>query len=161
MVAAEFIITFLIAPRDAQRGYDSPGVRFVFMCEQEIDTALEQLRIARSCRKRKAFGCPFPLPDESLARLLKGNTQRLRQRAKRVVLSRAECQTDRDFATPGEIEAAGQRDIAVEDRVVLPVEAIIISQVRPAVIHPDVTAGTIRKRNCSADHQPRVAFGRN
>src|SRR5437867_11228506 len=113
MVAAKFIITFLVAPWDAQRGNHCPGVGFVFMCEQQIDTALEQLRIARSGRERKAFGCPFPLPDESLARLLKGNTQGLRQRAKRVVLSRAECQTDRDFATPGEIEAAGQRDIAV------------------------------------------------
>src|SRR5207247_8704551 len=154
---AEFIITFLIAPRDAQRGYDSPGVRFVFMFGQETDTALKQIRIARSCRKRKASGCPFPLPDESLARLLKGNTQRLRQRAKGVVLSRAECQTDREFATPGEIEAAGQRDIAVEDRVVLPVEASIISKVRPPVLPPDVTAATIRKRNCSGDPQPRAA----
>src|SRR5262245_66029287 len=115
MVAAEFIITFLIAPGDAERRNHSSRVRFVFMCEQEIDTALEQRRIARSCRKRKAFGCPFPLPDESLACLFKGNTQRLRQRAKRVMLSRAECQTDREFAAPGEIEAAGQRDIAVED----------------------------------------------
>src|SRR5207249_9550078 len=135
MVAAEFIITFLIAPRDAQRGYDSPGVRFVFMCEQEIDTALEQLRIARSCRKRKAFGCPFPLPDESLARLLKGNTQRLRQRAKRVVLSRAECQTDREFATPAQLNPASHADFAAEGHFVFPVSAYIIDQVRRACIH--------------------------
>ena len=110
------------------------------MCEQEIDTALKQLRIVRSGREGKAFGCPFPLPDESLACLVKWNTQRLRQRAKRVVLRRAEGQTEREFAAPGEIDASSQRDIAVEDRIVLPIEPIIISQVRPAVIHSDVTA---------------------
>src|SRR5213593_1494459 len=138
MVPAKFIIALLVTPRNAQRGNDRPGVGFVFMCEQLIYAALEQLRIARSCRKRKAFACPLPLPDESLARFLKRNTQRLRQRAERVVLSGAECQAQREFVAFGEVEAARQSDIAVKDCVVLPIEAIVISQIRPAVIHSNV-----------------------
>src|SRR5262245_41726365 len=98
MVAAKLIVTLLVAPRDAQRGDNRSGIRFVFMGEQKIDTALEQLRIARTRRERKAFGCSLPLPDESLACLLKGDTQRLRQRAKCIVLTRAERQTNSESA---------------------------------------------------------------
>ncbi len=63
------------------------------MREQEIDAAFEQLGILRAGRKGKPFRCPLPLPGESLARLFKWNAQRLRKRAKGVVLGSTECQS--------------------------------------------------------------------
>src|SRR5207249_5736910 len=135
-IAAKLIITFLIPPGDAERGNHSPRVRFVFVREQQIDAALEELGIVRSGRQGKPLGCPLPLPDESLPRLLERNTQRLRQRAECVVLGSAERQGNREFAAFGKIEAARQSDIAVEGGVVLPIEAIIVRQIGPAVVYP-------------------------
>ena len=158
MIAAKLFITFFIAPGNAERGNHSPRICFVFVREQEIDAALVELGIVRSGRQRKPLGCPLPLPDESLPRLLERNTQRLRQRTECVVLGSAERQGNREFATIGKIEAACQSDIAVKGGVVLPIKAIIVRQIRPAVIYPNVTAGTICKRNCGSNHQPGIAF---
>src|SRR5438132_1558072 len=107
MVAAELIIGFLIAPRNAERGNHGPRVCFVFVREQKIDAALEQLGIIRSGGEYKPFGRTLPLPDESLARLFEGNTQRLRQRAERVVSGSSKCQSEGEFRPLGKIEPTG------------------------------------------------------
>jgi hypothetical protein len=61
------------------------------------------------------------LASECLAHLLERNAQRLPKSAQRVVLSRAECQTYREFGAVRKIKAAGQGNVAVECGIILPV----------------------------------------
>src|SRR5262252_786404 len=70
----------------------------------------------------------------------------------------AECQTNGELRASRKIEAAGQSNVAVESRFVLPVQAIVVSQVRPAVVHADVAARTFSKRDAGADHEPRTSL---
>src|SRR2546425_11710268 len=96
MVAAKLIIAFFVTPGNTERRNHGAGIGLVFMREQKIDATLEQLGTLRSGRKRKPFGCPLPLPGESLARLFERNAQRLRKRAKRVVFGGTKCQSERE-----------------------------------------------------------------
>ena len=97
MVAAKLIVAFFVAPRNTERGNHGSWICLVFVRKQQIDTALEQLGILRAGRKRKPFGCPLPLPGESLERLFKRNAQRLRKRAKSVVFGGTKCYSDGEF----------------------------------------------------------------
>ena len=128
------------------------------MRKQEIDAALEQPGIARSGHEREPLRCPLPLPDESFECLVERNAQGLSQSAKCIVFGSTKRQSDRECGTSGKIEPTRQSDITVKGRVVLPIEAIIVSQVGPAVIHAHITAGTLRERNCGANHHPCIAF---
>src|SRR5258707_5050622 len=86
------------------------------------------------------------------------NTQRLRKCTQRIVPCSTEGEAERECGTLGTIEPCRQSDIAVKHGIVLPVEAVIVREVRPAIIYAHVTAGTFQKRNRSPDHEPTSAF---
>src|SRR5260370_11704802 len=156
MVTAKLVIAFFAAPGNAKRSDQCSRICLVLMCQQKVDAALKQPVIVRVWRQRKPFGGSLPLVGECLAHLLERDAQRLPKSAQRIVLSRTECQTYREFRAPRKIEAAGQGNVAVERSIVLPVQVIVISQVGPAVIHANITARRFRKWNVGPDHKPGI-----
>src|ERR1051326_6501864 len=105
MVTSDLLVAFLVTPWDAERRNHRSRIRLVFVREQEIHTALEQIGISRSCRQHKSFRCTPPLPDKGLTRLFKRNAQGLSERTECIMPCRSECQTNREFRPPGKVEA--------------------------------------------------------
>ena len=52
-------------------------------------------------------------------------------------------------------------DVAVWRRLVLPIQAVIVSEIGPTIIHAYVTGRTFGERNAGTDDQPGIAFVRS
>src|SRR5262245_8969149 len=111
--------------------YHGPGVGLVLVRQQQIDAAPEKLRVLRTREQGKALRRTLPLLDEGFPRSIEWDAERLCERAHCIVPGRTEGEPDREFGTPRSIEAAGQRNIPIESRVVLPIETVIVSEIGP------------------------------
>src|SRR5208283_455280 len=58
-----------------------------------------------------------------------------------------------EFGASGEVDLCGERNIAVQRRVISPVHPKIVGEIGPAIIHPDIAAGKTRKWQGCRDRQ--------
>src|SRR5260370_39004221 len=86
------------------------------------------------------------------------NMQRLTKSTQCMVLSGAEGEANGELSTARKVQPASQSNVAVQCFIVLPIEAIVVSQVGPAVIHADVSTRRFGERNRSANCKPRVSL---
>src|SRR5208282_4964259 len=128
------------------------------MCQQKIHAAFIQLGIVGLRRKRKPLGGLLPLMNEGFACVFEWNIQRLAKSAQRIVLSCAEGDANRELRTPRKIQPASQGDVAVQRFVVVPIEATIVSQVGPAIIHADISTRCFGERNGGPNREPCISL---
>ena len=77
VIAAEFVVAFVLAPGDAQAGDHRAGIELVFVRQQQVDAAGEEKGVARRTAypwfmsTMAALACAMPLFDEAALRLLR------------------------------------------------------------------------------------------
>ena len=128
------------------------------MRQQKIHAAFIQLGIIGLRRKRKPFGGLLLLVNEGFACSFEWNIQRLTKSAQCIVLSCAEGDADGELWTLGEIQPASQGDVAVWRFFVLPIEAIVVSQVGPAIIHADIPTRCFGERSGGPYCEPCISL---
>src|ERR1700737_4036765 len=72
----------------------------------------------------------------------------------------SEGQGDGEFKPAAEINFGGERDVALQRMVILPVHLVVVGQVLPSIVDPDVTAGTFGERNGGGYGQPGAVLVR-
>ena len=96
--------------------------------------------------------------NEGFACSFEWNIQRLTKSAQCIVLSCAEGDADGELWTLGEIQPARQGDVAVWRFFVLSIEAIVVGQIGPAIIHSDKSTRCFGERNGGPYREPCTAF---
>src|SRR4029077_12779142 len=134
------------------------GISLIFVRQQKIHTSLEELGVVGCCRQRKPFRGLLPLMDKRFACSLEWNVQRLTESTPRIVLRCAKGDADRELRTARKIQSTSQSNVAIEHFIVLPIEAIVVGQIGPSIIHADVSTRRFGERNGGANCEPCTSF---
>jgi hypothetical protein len=87
-----------------------------------------------------------------------GNIQGLTKCTSHIVLSCTKGNTNRKLGMLRKIQPASQGNVAIQRFFVLPIEAIVVSEVGPAIIHADVSTRCFCERNGSPNREPCISF---
>src|SRR5579871_4831240 len=68
--------------------------------------------------------------------------------------SSAEGDSNRELSTVRKIQSASQSNVAVQCFFVLPIEAIVVGQIGPAIIHADKSTRCFGERNSGPYREP-------
>src|SRR5208283_4027171 len=148
VVSPQIVVALVFAPRNAHAGNHGAGIDLVLVGEQEIYASLEQggILFGQLLDVGEAFAGALPLIEERFQRRLERNTQGLCYGRGSAVRSVAESNPHREFVAPGQVNLAGERNIAVACVVIVPVHLEVVGEIGPAVIDSDVATGEPHER---------------